>query len=135
MPRMLLKRFPPKWLPVRRKKTRQIENRERASHFMKWDRAFAIVVSSAFLWTGVAVRAEPTEPAQASLPQTTADTGNKAPLPPGPARIKTAQGLEDDDLGMGVIIASWAAAVAVAFLVAFSGDDDDDESTPTTGTN
>ncbi len=99
----------------------------------------AVLVSSAFLWTSVAANAspatEPAEPAQASAPQTTADTGNRAPLPPGPARIKTAQGLEDDDLGMGLILASWAAAVAVVFLVAFSGGDDDDEDTPSTGTN
>ena len=94
----------------------------------------AVIVSSAFLWTSVAAHAapalEPEEPAQISAPQTTADPGNRAPLPPGPARIKTAQGLEDDDLGMGLILASWAAAVAVVFLVAFSGDDDD-ESTST----
>ena len=99
----------------------------------------AVLVSGAFLWTGVAANAspatEPAEPAQASAPQTAADTGNRAPLPPGPARIKTAQGLEDDDLGMGLILASWAAAVAVVFLVAFSGGDDDDEDTPSTGTN
>ena len=99
----------------------------------------ALLVSSAFLWTSVAANAspatEPAEPAPVSAPQTTADTGNRAPLPPGPARIKTAQGLEDDDLGMGLILASWAAAVAVVFLVAFSGDDDDDEDTPSTGTN
>ena len=73
-------------------------------------------------------------PARVAAPQTTADTGNRAPLPPGPARIKTAQGLEDDDLGPGVIIAAWAAAIAVVFLVAFSGGDDD-EDTPSTGTN
>ena len=98
----------------------------------------AVLVSSAFLWTGVAANASPAteqaEPAQApkalTIPHATADTGNRAPLPPGPARIKTAQGLEDDDLGMGLILASWAAAVAVAFLVAFSGGDDD-ESTST----
>ena len=99
----------------------------------------AVLVSSAFLWTSVAANAspaaEPAEPTQASVPQTSADTGNRAPLPPGPARIKTAQGLEDDDLGMGLILASWAAAVAVVFLVAFSGDDNDDEGPPTTGTN
>ncbi len=100
----------------------------------------ALLVSCAFLWTSVAANAspaaEPVEPTQASAPQTTADAGNRAPLPPGPARIKTAQGLEDDDLGMGLILASWAAAVAVVFLVAFSGDDDDDdEGPPTTGTN
>jgi hypothetical protein len=101
----------------------------------------AILVSSAFLWTSVAANAspatEPAEPAQAAVAVTTsAPNGNKAPLPPGPARIKTAQGLEDDDLGMGLILASWAAAVAVVFLVAFSGDDDDDdEGPPTTGTN
>jgi len=99
----------------------------------------AVLVSGAFLWTSIAANASPAveqaEPAQVSTPQTTADPGNRAPLPAGPARIKTAQGLEDDDLGMGLIIASWAAAVAVAFLVAFSGDDDDDEGPPTTGTN
>src|SRR5688572_6812969 len=104
----------------------------------------AVLISSAFLWTSVAANASPAteqaEPAQAleslTAPQSTADTGNRAPLPPGPARIKTAQGLEDDDLGMGLIIASWAAAVAVVFLVAFSGgDDDDDDGPPTTGTN
>jgi len=98
----------------------------------------ALLVSSAFLWTGIAANAspatEPAEPAQASAPQTAADTGNRAPLPPGPVRIKTAQGLEDDDLGPGVIIAAWAAAIAVVFLVAFSGGDDD-EDTPSTGTN
>jgi hypothetical protein len=37
----LLKRFPPKWLPVRRKKTRQIKNQERAFDSMKSDRAHA----------------------------------------------------------------------------------------------
>jgi len=103
----------------------------------------AVIVSSAFLWTSVAAGAstatEPAEPARApealTAPQAIADTGNRAPLPPGPARIKTAQGLEDDDLGMGLILASWAAAVAVAFLVAFSGGDDDDDGPPTTGTN
>jgi hypothetical protein len=95
----------------------------------------ALLVSSAFLWTGVAANASPaTEPAEPA-PASTTDTGNRAPLPPGPARIKTAQGLEDDDLGMGLILASWAAAVAVVFLVAFSGDDDEEEDTPSTGTN
>jgi hypothetical protein len=100
----------------------------------------AVLVSSAFLWTSIAANAspaaEPAEPPQASTPQTTADTGNRAPLPPGPARINPAQGLEDDDLGPGVILAAWAAAIAVVFLVAFSGgDDDDDDAPPTTGTN
>ena len=98
-----------------------------------------LVVSSAFLWTSVAANAspaaEPKEPPQASTPQTVATTGNPSPLPPGPARIKTAQGLEDDDLGPGVILAAWAAAIAVVFLVAFSGGDDDDDTPPTTGTN
>jgi hypothetical protein len=97
-----------------------------------------LVVSSAFLWTGIAAHASPAteqgEPTQISVPQSPA-TGNRAPLPPGPARIKTAQGLEDDDLGPGVILAAWAAAIAVVFLVAFSGGDDDDEGPPTTGTN
>ena len=99
----------------------------------------AVLVSGAFLWTGIAANASPAaeqaEPAQISAPQTTAAPVNRAPLSPGPARIKPAQGLEDDDLGMGLILASWAAAVAVVFLVAFSGDDDDDEGPPTTGTN
>ena len=106
-------------------------------------RILAVLVSSAFLWSSIAANAspatEPKEPAQApvalTVPQTIAPNGNKSPLPPGPTRIKTAQGLEDDDLGMGLILASWAAAVAVVFLVAFSGDDDDDEGPPATGTN
>jgi hypothetical protein len=102
-------------------------------------KVLAVLVSSAFLWTGVAANAspaaDPREPPQAAAPQTAA-TGNPSPLPPGPARIKTAQGLEDDDLGPGVILAAWAAAIAVVFLVAFSGgDDDDDDTPPTTGTN
>ena len=97
----------------------------------------AVLVSSAFLWTSIAANAspaaEPKEPAQVSAPQT---AGNPSPLPPGPARIQTAQGLEDDDLGPGVILAAWAVAIAAVFLVAFSGgDDDDDDGPPTTGTN
>jgi hypothetical protein len=97
----------------------------------------AVLVSSAFLWTGMASAASPgAEPAKPAQTTASQSTGNNSPLPAGPARIKTAQGLEDDDIGPGVIIASLAAAVAVAFLVAFSGgDNDDDEGPPTTGTN
>src|SRR5688572_3720208 len=38
-----LKRFPPKWLPVRRKKTRQINNQERDPDSEKSDRALGAV--------------------------------------------------------------------------------------------
>jgi len=37
-----LKRFPPKWPPVRRKKTRQSKNQERASDSIKSDRALVL---------------------------------------------------------------------------------------------
>jgi hypothetical protein len=37
----VLERFPPKWLPVRRKKTRQIKNQEQRSDSKKSDRALA----------------------------------------------------------------------------------------------
>ena len=95
----------------------------------------AVLVSSAFLWTGIASAAQPAlEPAKRAPSQPTA-AGNKSPLPAGPARIKTAQGLEEDDLGPGIIILSWAAAIGIAFAVAFSGGDDEDEAPPTTGTN
>lgn len=97
----------------------------------------AVLVSSAILWTSAVSAApstaEPVKPAQTTSPQTPT-AGNTSPLPAGPARIKTAQGLEGDDIGPGVIIAAWAAAIAVAFLVAFSGGDEDFEP-PTTGTN
>ena len=99
----------------------------------------AIALSSAVLWTSVAAAAqpaaEPVKPAPAATSPNTTATGNKSPLPPGPARIKTAQGLEENDLGPGVIIAAWAVAIGAAFAVAFSGGDDDDNGPPTTGTN
>ena len=43
------KRFPPKWLPVRRKKTRQFKNRERVSDSIKSDRALDTNVLVRFL--------------------------------------------------------------------------------------
>ena len=60
---------------------------------------------------------------------------NTSPLPPGPARIKPAQGLEDDDLGPGVIIAGAAVITGLLFWMMADDDDDDDEGPPTTGTN
>jgi hypothetical protein len=100
----------------------------------------AVLVSSAVLWTSLASAAqpaaEPVKPAPAATaPKAATPAGNTSPLPAGPARIKTAQGLEEDDLGPGIIILSWAAAIGIAFAVAFSGGDDEDESPPTTGTN
>ena len=101
-------------------------------------KVIAVLVSAAFLATSIAANAAPApqqaEPAHASAPQSTAPAKNRAPLPPGPARIKTAQGLEDDDLSPVIIVASVAAAVGIAFAVAFSGGDNDN-SPPTTGTN
>ena len=95
----------------------------------------AVVVSSAFLMTSVALGApsapEPAPPPAPAAVQP-APAGNQPPLPPGRA-INKAQGEEYDDLGMGVIIAAWAAALAVIFLVAFSNNGDE-ESAPT-GTN
>jgi hypothetical protein len=102
-------------------------------------KVIAVLVSAAFLATSIAANAAPApqqaEPAHASTPQTTTPAKNRAPLPAGPARIKTAQGLEDDDLGPGVIMAAWAVAVGIAFAVAFSGGDDDNNTPPTTGTH
>jgi hypothetical protein len=94
----------------------------------------AVLVSSAFLWTGIASAAQPAPEPAKPAPTQTAPAGNKSPLPPGAARIKTAQGREDDDLSPVIIVAAWAAAIGIAFAVAFSGGDDDD-SPPTTGTN
>jgi hypothetical protein len=63
-------------------------------------------------------------------------TRNQPPLPPGRALpIRPAQGDGYDDLGMGVIIASWIAATGLLFLIVFSDDDDDESSPPVTGTN
>jgi hypothetical protein len=98
----------------------------------------AAVLSSALLWTSVAGAApQATEPLKPAAPASaqTASPRNQPPLPPGRALpIEQAQGDEYDDLGMGVIIASWVAAVAVIVLVVFN-DDDDDESDPPTGTD
>ena len=97
----------------------------------------AVLVSSAFLWTSTVASAspapEPMKPAQTAAPET-ARAGNTSPLPPGPARIKPAQGLEDDDLGIGVILGSAAVITGLLFWM-MADDDDDDEGPPTTGTN
>src|SRR5262245_53461359 len=44
-----LARFPPKWLPVRRKKTRQFKNLERAPDSKKSDRALVLQHGPAFV--------------------------------------------------------------------------------------
>jgi hypothetical protein len=97
----------------------------------------AVVVSSAFLMTSIAASAaDPQTPAPApqTAGTTTATTAkNEPPLPPGRARdIKKAQGLGDDDLGPGVIIASIAVATGILVWLMFKGDDD---SSSSTGTN
>ena len=96
----------------------------------------AVLLSSAWLLTSVsasaAPAAEPAQPAQVAVPQTVATGGNQPPLPPGPARIRNAQGLEDDDLGIGVILGAAAVATALLFLMMFS-DDDEDYTPPSTG--
>jgi hypothetical protein len=99
----------------------------------------AVVLSSACLWTTIATSASAAADAAkqtpVSVPQTTASTGNKPPLPPGRAvNIQRAQGDGYDDLGPGVIIASWAAAAGALVLMMFGGDDDDDSSPPASGT-
>ena len=78
---------------------------------------------------------EPTNPtptAATSRPVTR--TGNQPPLQPGPARIKNAQGLEDDDLGPGVIIGSIVVITALLFWMMSDTDDENPYSPPVTGT-
>lgn len=102
-------------------------------------RLLAVLLSSAWFWTAIAVGAS-AAPAPANPPastrESTASTPNQPPLPPGRAvDIRKAQGLEDDDLGPGVIIAGIVGATAALFLLLFSDGDDDDSTTPTTGSN
>ena len=99
----------------------------------------AVFVSSAFLLTSIAASAAaPATPAPAPAAAsqtasiTTSTTKNQPPLPPGGARIKTAQGLEDDDLRPIVIIGAIAAATGLLVWLMFKGDDD---SSSSTGTN
>jgi hypothetical protein len=98
-----------------------------------------LVLSSLFLGTSAVAHAAPfvapMTPAQTTTAQSAPRTANTSPLPPGPARIKPAQGLEDDDLGPGVIIAGAAVITGLLFWMMADDDDDDDEGPPTTGTN
>ena len=94
----------------------------------------AVFLSSALVMTSVAAgAAEPGKPAPAPASQTASTAKNQPPLPPGGARIKKAQGLEDDDLGPGVIIAGIVVATGVLVWLMFGTDDDDSSSG--TGTN
>lgn len=97
----------------------------------------AVLLSSAWLWTAIAASALA---APATVPPTTAiaktaSTANQPPLPPGRAvGIRKAQGGAEDDLGIGVIIASWVGAAALILWVV-SDHDDDNSTAPTTGTH
>ena len=92
----------------------------------------AVALSSALVMTSIAAgAAEPATPAPA---KTVPAAKNTPPLPPGGARIKKAQGLEDDDLGPGVIIAGIVVATGFLVWLMFHEDDDDDTSSGT-GTN
>ena len=95
-------------------------------------KSIAILLSSALLLATVTSAAgAPASLTPASASQTAASAKNQPPLTPGPARIKKAQGLEDDDLGPGIIIGSIAVATGLLFWLMFHDDEDD---TTTTGT-
>ena len=99
-------------------------------------KALAVVLASAVLWTGIATAApaatEPAKPAAQTTEARAPAAGNQAPLPPGPARIRNAQGLGDDDLGPGVIIGSIVVVTALLFWMLSDSDDENPYNPPAT---